>query len=657
MSVKHVCIFILTFFIVVQASLAQSIGNDTLISTGQLKHVTKAESMQNALIFSAEEIQHLNAQNLNDVLKFIINALPVYIGTDGYNLDYIGNGRKSVLVLMNGLPIWQTSMVQVDMSRWPIFDVERIEVVYGNSSILYGSNANVAVINIISKWRKNKIAETYANVNFSGKNEYNVRFKNYFNVGRHGISFGAGRYYFDGFQGTDSGRVYQWKPSLTYTGNMRYSYALMHDVKAFVDVNVANTTILDRDYAIPNSNRVYDNEQHTKNLVIHAGILGKVSKYHTLDFTHAYSRYNLENQKTIKILTDLSYQPDPNILPYDHLTYDSYFSQFKIARNNEKSTIDYESGIEFNHQRDLQQSVLKAVKTNMTQISILGNVTYKPSELFWLKGGLRYTNSNKFSTPLLYSLQFKYQMNEQVWLYAQYARGYRNPSFNELFYTYENPQLNILGNLTLQSETYNQFNTTLKIESDDAMVLTNMFWQNSTNGIQLVAVDSNEQIYQFVNTKSSKFIGQSLTVQTRNKYLNARFTLVNNGINQYPEEIGSYYFFQEFAARVMLKIPKEHITLMYTAKYNGNRSEIRKNALGELEDFSQTGFWMMNASLKAEFGKNIIISFGVMNLSDVLNLNGKFQPIERLSDDEINSKIPLSIDFGRRGWLSITANF
>jgi outer membrane cobalamin receptor len=638
--------------------LAQESSVDSMLLTGQGYSVPSEQSMQFAYVITSDEIEHMNAQNLNDVLRYTINALPVYVGTDGYSLDYLGNGRKSVRILLNGLPVWQTSIDRIDLSRWPIHDADRIEILYGTSTVLYGSNANAAVINIIGKWRKNKISQNVLNANFTGKNEYNFRFVNYLNISRHKISFGIGRYFFGGYNGTDSNRVSQWKPSLNTNGQLRYSYLLQHELEAYINVNYVHSTVIDRGYPIPNSLRVYDKKQLSGNLLLHGGIRGKVSKYHSIDFSHVYTRFKLDNEKSIKILSDLKSEPDPEKLPFDQLKYDEYFSQIKISRHNETKPLDYEVGMEFSHQRDLQNSVLEAVKTNITQISLLSIVTYRARPDFWLRGGLRYTNSNKFNTPLLFNGQFRYLMSEQAQLLVQYSKGFRTPTFNELFYTYENPNLNIKGNLSLQSEAYNLINTTLRISSENVTVATTMFWQNTQNGIQLIAVNPDEQIYQFVNTKSAKFIAQSISVQTRHDIVDTRFIFANNGVNQFPEEIGSYYFFQELSGQVRLKIPAENFSLMYLVKYNGKRFEIRKNALGLLEDFSQQGFWLMDVSILAHaFDNRLDIAVGIKNLNDIKNVAGKFLPLDRISDDEINSKLPLSIDFGRRGWLSITAKF
>ena len=194
--------------------------------------------------------------------------------------------------------------------------------------------------------------------------------------------------------------------------------------------------------------------------------------------------------------------------PFDRLKYDEYYNHFKISKISDKHKFNYEAGLEFSHQRDQERSILSTVKTNITQISVLASANYKTSENLSLRSGIRYTSSNKFNTKPLYELGLKYRMSEAADFIANYATGYRTPTFNEMFYTFENPDLNITGNLKLQSEIFNRFATTLRIKSDKALFYTNLFWVNSANGIQLSLIDPDIQLYQFVNVRSSKLIGQ-----------------------------------------------------------------------------------------------------------------------------------------------------
>jgi len=103
-----------------------------------------------------ETIQRHPAQQVSELL----NQLPGFhiqesLGNAGSPQLYsVRGGRsKDVLFLVNGIPVGDASQISgfQDLNLIPIESIEYIEVVYGGSSVLYGSNASAAVVNITTK--------------------------------------------------------------------------------------------------------------------------------------------------------------------------------------------------------------------------------------------------------------------------------------------------------------------------------------------------------------------------------------------------------------------------------------------------------------------------------------------------------------------------
>jgi outer membrane receptor for ferrienterochelin and colicins len=110
-------------------------------------------------------------------LQDLLSRLPnVYVWGSGLARDNVVSIRgqvqthldNHVLVLLNGRPIrgGTSSGVQLDIYRnFPLESIERIEMVRGPGSVLYGTNAFSGVINIVSKDpkkpQKNSISTGY----------------------------------------------------------------------------------------------------------------------------------------------------------------------------------------------------------------------------------------------------------------------------------------------------------------------------------------------------------------------------------------------------------------------------------------------------------------------------------------------------------------
>jgi outer membrane receptor for ferrienterochelin and colicin len=132
----------------------------------QLKVVTvskREESLVDApgviSVYSSEEINRFGARNLKDVLLRIPN---LYL-FDSYAFSGMGmtlragatqHTNNHVLYLINGRPLResQNGGRQTDINLlYPISAIDRIEVIRGPGSVLYGSNAFNGAINIITK--------------------------------------------------------------------------------------------------------------------------------------------------------------------------------------------------------------------------------------------------------------------------------------------------------------------------------------------------------------------------------------------------------------------------------------------------------------------------------------------------------------------------
>ncbi len=93
------------------------------------------------------------------------------------------NAASNTLILINGIPQNNPDMASVNVNEIPIQDVERIEILPGSQSVLYGDQAVAGAINIITK----KPLKPHAAVSVGGGSydhqTYNARVSNVYNNG------------------------------------------------------------------------------------------------------------------------------------------------------------------------------------------------------------------------------------------------------------------------------------------------------------------------------------------------------------------------------------------------------------------------------------------------------------------------------------------
>ena len=103
-------------------------------------------------VISAKEIARLDATNVQDLLQQELPSVEFsYAMNQQTHLNFSGFGGQGVLFLVDSERLAGETMDDVDFTRLNMDNVERIEIVKGAVSALYGSNATGGVINIITK--------------------------------------------------------------------------------------------------------------------------------------------------------------------------------------------------------------------------------------------------------------------------------------------------------------------------------------------------------------------------------------------------------------------------------------------------------------------------------------------------------------------------
>ena len=134
------------------AEATEEIDLEKIVVTNRRTAIGLSEATENVAVIDAEEIQKLPARDLGEALKYVagIDLEP----RQGFGRDtpisIQGSDSRQVRVMIDGIPLNSQSSGQVNPAIFPLENIERIEVIKGAASGIWGSGLG-GVINVITK--------------------------------------------------------------------------------------------------------------------------------------------------------------------------------------------------------------------------------------------------------------------------------------------------------------------------------------------------------------------------------------------------------------------------------------------------------------------------------------------------------------------------
>ncbi|MBE0571840.1 MAG: TonB-dependent receptor [Ignavibacteriaceae bacterium] len=136
--------------------------DEVVVSTNRTENYLRNSPFAESLV-GKEEIQIRSTMSLPDILQNEPGVSLLRDGIWGTEVSIRGLNRENVITLIDGNRIATSTDVAARLSMVDLNDVERVEVIKGASSSIYGSGATGGIVNIITK-----SPQLYERLSFSG---------------------------------------------------------------------------------------------------------------------------------------------------------------------------------------------------------------------------------------------------------------------------------------------------------------------------------------------------------------------------------------------------------------------------------------------------------------------------------------------------------
>lgn len=138
------------------------------VDVSSSKSKTLFTSPSTVTVIDKESIHDYGFSSISEALNTVagFTVYPTYFKRDlPTSRGVLQNSyANKILVLINGVPQWNATTGASCVNQVNINAVERIEILKGPASVLYGSNAYIGAVNIVYKETEDRFAEVYAGI-------------------------------------------------------------------------------------------------------------------------------------------------------------------------------------------------------------------------------------------------------------------------------------------------------------------------------------------------------------------------------------------------------------------------------------------------------------------------------------------------------------
>lgn len=622
---------------------------EEFVVTGQFEPQSLRQSVYQVRTISSERIALRSPVNMQGVLSTELGirfSNDLTLGTS--NVSLMGMGGQNVKILLDGVPLLDRGETRESLNQIDVNIIERIEIVEGPMSVIYGTDALAGVINIITKKYKDnaltveaRVLEETAGDEYEAFTWKGVHNQNVSVNWRGKAWYAGGSATRNTFGGWREGRhisdnpdgAGEWHPKdqwLTQTTlgfknnsfDVWYRLNYLHEVIAPLGnpVNEMQTQVTDKDYITNRFNHQFQADWLINDKMTFNG----AATYQDYSRRTLSKNYNLlTGEETLS--TEAGSQAEAL---FDMAMVRGIF-HYKLSK-----VVSLQPGFDFNFSTGSGDRIDRDRSINDYAGFLSAEI--KPTEKINIRPGLRFIHNTVYDAPpVIPSLNTKFSLGEAFDLRFSYAYGFRSPALRELYFYFFDASHSIKGNPDLRAEHSNSFTGSLtwnyhKGNQWRIKSVLGGFYNEFDNLISLGYDPDNPNVNMYVNILKFKTTGS--TLENMFYWKDLSFSLGASYIGRYnqftedDESLPELLWTPEINAVASYSFKKIGNTIGFYYKYTGKRQayaidpDTQEITLGEVEEFS-----LLDVSVSQTLLKYLTLTVGIRNVFDVTQLQNTSQ--------------------------------
>ena len=403
-------------------------------------------------IINKKEITETSSNKLDEVVEKQTGIISVPTRTGAKGLQIQGLDASYTAILLDGCPMVGRSFGALDLNRISLADIEKIEIIRGASSSLYGSNALGGVINLISKDKVKDGENMEFGMKYGTNNSFNTNVLYLYKKGRLQLSSSLDSYKTDGYDLIDSDLLNTINPFSNYSFRSKIKYNLTNKI-----ILKANTRYFSQEQE--NSAEQGNNLLEGKSNINEWNAGASLNYLMFNDFSSEAEIYTT-NYKTDEFLENLNGSLfDENY--FDHTLLQSELrNKFNLKKMN--GIVGFGMAKEKLERKDFSSIAKQDLKF------IYGQLDYTAFGSIDIIAGSRYDNYTNYDPEISNKLALGFPISKQIKYISSIGTGFKIPDFRQRYFDFTN---STIGYTVLGREV--AFDVLTEMEND--AMLQNIF--------------------------------------------------------------------------------------------------------------------------------------------------------------------------------------